>query len=41
MTDKRIAKQHYATFASTRQQDIVGNEYWSVRKLAKVLEYSE
>ena len=41
MTDKRIAKQHHATFDSIRQQDIAGNEYWSARKLAKVLEYSE
>jgi DNA-damage-inducible protein D len=41
MTDKRIAKQHHATFESIRQQDAAGNEYWSARKLAKVLEYSE
>lgn len=41
MTDKRIAEQHHATFESIRQQDAAGNEYWSARKLAKVLEYSE
>ena len=41
MTDKRIAKRHHATFESIRQHDVVGNEYWSARKLAKVLEYSE
>ncbi len=27
MTDKRIAKQHHATFESIRQQDAAGNEY--------------
>ena len=41
MTDKRIAEKHHATFESIRQQDSDGNEYWSARKLAKVLEYSE
>ena len=41
MTDKHIAKQHHATFESIRQQDAAGNEFWSARKLAKVLEYSE
>ncbi|MBI5439195.1 MAG: DNA damage-inducible protein D [Nitrosomonadales bacterium] len=41
MTDKRIAKQHHATFESIRQQDAAGNEFWSARKLSKVLGYSE
>lgn len=41
MTDHRIAKRHHATFESIRQQDAAGNEYWSARKLAKVLEYSK
>ncbi len=41
MTSKRIAEQHHATFESIRQHDAAGNEYWSARKLAKVLEYSE
>jgi DNA-damage-inducible protein D len=41
MSNKRIAEKHHATFESIRQQDAEGNEYWSARKLAKVLEYSE
>lgn len=41
MTDKRITKQHHATFESIRQLDAKGNEFWSARQLAKVLEYSE
>lgn len=41
MTNKRIAKQHHATFENIRQQDAAGNEFWSARKLSKVLEYSE
>lgn len=41
MTKKRIANQHHATFEGIRQLDAEGNEYWSARKLAKVLDYSE
>jgi DNA-damage-inducible protein D len=41
MTNKCIAEQHHATFEGIRQQDGADNEYWSARKLAKVLEYSE
>ncbi|MFZ2302181.1 MAG: DNA damage-inducible protein D [Gallionella sp.] len=41
MNAKRIANQHHATFESIRQQDAAGNEFWSARTLAKVLEYSE
>jgi DNA-damage-inducible protein D len=41
MTNKRIAEQHHATFEGIHQQDGAGNEYWSARKLAKVLDYSE
>ena len=41
MTNNRIAEQHHATFEGIRQQDGADNEYWSARKLAKVLEYSE
>jgi DNA-damage-inducible protein D len=41
MTEKRIANQHHATFEGIRQLDPDGNEYWSARKLAKVLDYSE
>ena len=41
MTEKRIANQHHATFEGIRQLDPDGNEYWSARKLARVLDYSE
>jgi len=41
MTKKTIVNQHHATFESIRQLDTEGNEYWSARKLAKVLDYSE
>ncbi len=41
MTDQRIANQHHATFEGIRQRDSDGNEFWSARKLAKVLDYSE
>jgi DNA-damage-inducible protein D len=41
MTEKRISNQHHATFEGIRQLDPDGNEYWSARKLAKVLDYSE
>ena len=36
-----IAKPHHATFEGIRQLDAGGHEYWSARKLAKVLEHSE
>lgn len=41
MTKKHIANQHHATFEGIRQLDADGNEFWSARKLAKVLDYSE
>ena len=41
MTKKRIANQHHATFEGIRQLDADGNEFWSARKLARVLDYSE
>lgn len=41
MTEKRIANQHHLTFEGIRQLDLEGNEYWSARKLGKVLDYSE
>ena len=41
MTEKRIANQHHLTFEGIRQLDSGGNEYWSARKLGKVLDYSE
>jgi DNA-damage-inducible protein D len=41
MTEKRIANQHHLTFEGIRQLDSEGNEFWSARKLSKVLDYSE
>ncbi len=41
MNAQRIANQHHATFEGIRQQDAEGNEFWSARRLSKVLEYSE
>lgn len=41
MPEHPIAKQHHATFEDIRQLDAAGNEFWSARQLAKVLEYSE
>jgi DNA-damage-inducible protein D len=41
MSKKRIANQHHATFEGIRQLDADGNEFWSARKLARVLDYSE
>jgi len=41
MSDKRIAQQHHATFESIRQQDGEGDEYWSARDLAPLLEYQD
>jgi DNA-damage-inducible protein D len=40
MTEKQILNQHNATFESIRSVDENGDEYWSARKLAAVLEYS-
>lgn len=41
MNAQRIANKHHATFEGIRQQDEDGNEFWSARRLSKVLEYSE
>ena len=41
MTDKRIVKQHHATFENIRQQEASGNEYWFARDLAPLLEYQD
>lgn len=41
MTEKRIARQHHATFEAIRHVDAAGNEFWQARELARVLEYSE
>jgi DNA-damage-inducible protein D len=41
MPKSSITTQHHATFEGVRQIDDTGNEFWSARQLAKVLEYSE
>ncbi|WP_291520931.1 DNA damage-inducible protein D [Acidithiobacillus sp.] len=41
MTDKRITKQHHATFEEVRQFDEDGNEFWSARDIAPLLEYQD
>ena len=41
MTDKRIVKQHHATFENIRQQEASSNEYWFARDLAPLLEYQD
>lgn len=41
MPKSPISSQHHATFEGIRQLDEAGNEFWSARQLAKVLEYSE
>ena len=41
MTDKRIAQQHHATFEEVRQFDEDGNEFWSARNIAPLLEYQD
>jgi DNA-damage-inducible protein D len=41
MTNKHISEQHHATFDSIRQQDETGQEYWSARNLAPLLEYQD
>ena len=41
MTEKKIEKQHHATFESIRHVDEDGSEFWLARPLAKVLDYSE
>ncbi|MBP7152059.1 MAG: hypothetical protein KBA43_05290 [Paludibacteraceae bacterium] len=40
MTDK-IQKHNQTAFEQIKKVDEKGNEYWSARDLAKVLEYSE
>jgi DNA-damage-inducible protein D len=39
--DSTIIDQHHQTFESIRHLDSEGNEYWTARQLARVLEYSE
>jgi DNA-damage-inducible protein D len=41
MPKSSVSTQHHATFEGIRQTDEAGNEFWSARQLAKVLEYSE
>ncbi len=41
MPQSNISTEHHATFEGIRQLDETGNEFWSARQLAKVLEYSQ
>jgi DNA-damage-inducible protein D len=41
MPNSSVSTQHHATFEGIRQIDEGGNEFWSARQLAKVLEYSQ
>ncbi len=41
MSDKHIAQQHHATFEGIRQFNADGNEFWSARDLAPLLEYQD
>lgn len=41
MPRKSITQRHYATFESIRQFDAEGNEFWSARDLAPLLEYQD
>jgi len=41
MRGKEIEKKHHRTFEGLRETDESGQEFWTARKLAKVLEYSE
>jgi len=38
---KGIEKQHYKTFEEIKEQTSDGKEFWTARKLSKVLKYSE
>lgn len=41
MNEPTAIAQHHETFESIRHTDDLGNEFWSARQLAKVLEYSQ
>lgn len=41
MTDRHVANTHHQTFEAIRRVDPDGNEFWTARQLARVLEYSE
>ena len=41
MSDKNIEKRHHSTFEQIKEQANDGKEFWTARKLSKVLDYSE
>ena len=41
MNGKGIEKKHYQTFDSIKETDSEGREFWTSRKLSKILDYSE
>lgn len=41
MTEHPISKQHHASFEGIRQLDAAGNEFWSARDLAPLLDYQQ
>ena len=41
MNGKDIEKKHYQTFDSIKETDSEGREFWTSRKLSKILDYSE
>ncbi|MGH8050247.1 MAG: DNA damage-inducible protein D [Arenimonas sp.] len=41
MVNKRIAQKHHATFEGIRQLDEHGDEFWSARALAPLLDYPQ
>jgi len=41
MSNKDIKKRHHQTFEQIKEQVGEGKEFWTARKLSKVLDYSE
>ena len=41
MSDAPLIESHHATFESIRQLDAGGNEFWSARDLAPLLDYRD
>lgn len=41
MTNKNVTQQHHATFEGARQFDEDGNEFWSARTIAPLLDYQD
>ena len=41
MTDFPVSQAHHQSFEGIRQQDETGNEFWSARDLAPLLEYQD